>query len=284
METGTLINISEFTVHDGPGVRATAFLKGCPLRCTWCHNPEGQRTQPELMVRTASCTGCGRCRAVCPSPEGCTACGVCTEVCPNGLRKIVGERLTSAELAGRLRKNAGFYTASGGGVTFSGGEPLMQPAFLFETLDRLSGIHRAVETSCCAAPEVFEALLSRVEYIFADLKIFDSAVHERYTGRTNKGILDNIRLLKRSGLPYCIRIPLIPGVNDTEENMEHTAAFLAEGGMGHLDRVELLPYNRAAAAKYPMLGRKYAPGFDTARTPRTAFAAFSKYAIRSVVL
>lgn len=284
MESGILMNTSEFTVHDGPGVRATAFLKGCPLRCTWCHNPEGQRFAPELMVRTASCTGCGNCRNVCPHPEGCTACGLCTEVCPNGLRKIMGERLTSAALADRMRRGAALFAASGGGVTFSGGEPLAQPAFLFETLDRLSDLHRAVETSCCAPPEVFTALLSRTEYIFADLKIFDSALHEKYTGRPNEEILGNIERLKQSGLPYCIRIPLIPGVNDTKENMEQTAAFLAKGGVGGLDRVELLPYNRGASAKYPMLGRKYALGFDPARPPRTEFSAFSKYAIRSVVL
>lgn len=284
METGMLMNISEFTVHDGPGVRATAFLKGCPLRCTWCHNPEGQRTQPELMVRTASCTGCGNCRRVCPHLEECAACGACAEVCPNGLRKIVGESVSSAELAGRLLQNADFYTAAGGGVTFSGGEPLMQPGFLLETLDRLAGVHRAVETSCYAEPEVFGAVLSRVEYVFADLKVFDSAVHIQYTGRSNQGILENILRLKQSGLPYCIRIPLIPGINDTEENMQQTASFLAKGGVGGLERVELLPYNRGAAAKYPMLSRPYTPGFDTARPPRTEFTAFSKYGIRSVVL
>ena len=208
MRSGTIFDIKEFAVHDGPGVRQTVFFKGCPLRCQWCHNPEGLSARPQLMFSRSSCSRCGKCRLVCPLspdkespspafPADCTACGACVRVCPLGLRTISGQRMTSQELTAAIRENSGYYAALGGGVTFSGGEPLMQGDFLLEVLEQISDLHTAIETSAYAPPDLFQAVTDRLSFIMMDVKLMDPALHRRYTGVDNRVILENLTRLLR---------------------------------------------------------------------------------------
>ena len=234
MQTGVIFSIEEFAVNDGPGIRTTIFLKGCPLRCMWCHNPEGQKAAPQPLTKQ------GR-----------------TETC--------GYTIDSDALAARVRRDEDVFRDSGGGVTFTGGEPLVQVDFLCEVLDKLEGIHRAVETCGHASEESFKRVLDRVDYVLFDVKIVDSALHKKYTGVGNELIKANLKSLCQSGKPFVVRVPLIPGVNDTKENMEATAELL-QGAKG-LQRVELLRYHKTAGAKYPMVGMEYKPDFDEDATP-----------------
>ncbi len=281
MQTGVIFDCKEFAVFDGPGMRQTYFLKGCPLRCSWCHNPEGLCRQPQMMVSRASCTNCGRCRQVC-THETCVVCGACVSVCPLHLRRISGETVTAEELAARIRKNGDYYARYGGGVTFSGGEPLMQTDFLLEVLQRLRGLHRAIETSGYCEPAAFDMVLAELEYVMMDIKMFDGTLHRRYTGVDNEWILQNARRLCEGDRPFVIRIPVIPGVNDTEDNYRKTAAFLA--GANALLRVEFLPYHKTAGAKYSMMGMKYRPDFDPEKSIFISQKIFEEYGIRSEVL
>lgn len=256
--TGTVFDIKEFSVYDGPGVRATVFLKGCPLRCQWCHNPEGLGKSPQIMV-SSGCRRCGKCYVDgCDLRNGgeCNGCGKCVSLCPYGLRRISGTEYTSEELAKRLQTYAPFFGADGG-VTFSGGEPTYQANFLCETLDILgkSGIHRAVQTCGYCSEEVFDRVLSRVEFLLFDIKHTDPELHKRYTGVDNAPILANLERLKRSEIPFLARVPLIAGVNDDAVNLRKTAELLANSD--NLQRVELLPYNGAAGAKYKMVGMPF---------------------------
>lgn len=234
MNKGVIFSIEEFAVNDGPGIRTTVFLKGCPLRCTWCHNPEGWLPRPQPLTKQ------GR-----------------TEIC--------GYEISADELAAKLRRDEDIFKESGGGVTFTGGEPLMQPDFLCNVLDKLSGIHRAVETSGHASEKTFARVLEKVELMLFDVKLADSAMHKKYTGVDNRLIKANLKTLCESGKEFVARIPLMPGVNDTAENMQATAELL-QGAKG-LQRVELLRYHKTAGAKYPMVGIDYAPGFDEDRVP-----------------
>ena len=281
MKAGIIFDIKEFALFDGPGIRQTVFLKGCPLRCQWCHNPEGLLMEPQLMVSTASCTHCGKCRKVCKH-ENCVACGACIPVCPLNLRRIAGTRMTSQELAERIRKNSGYYAQYGGGVTFSGGEPLLQAEFLMEVLRQLPDLHRAIETSGYCEPEVFREAAEHLDFIMMDVKIFDREKHFRYTGVYNDKILENARFLREQEKPFVIRIPVIPGVNDNEENYRRTAAFFA--GAKALEKVELLPYHRTAGAKYGMVGKKYRPAFDTEQPVVLLPEIFQAFGIRCEIL
>ena len=307
MEKGTIFDIKEFAVHDGPGVRQTVFLKGCPLRCQWCHNPEGLEARPQLMFSRSSCIRCGKCMEVCPfgaaagqktsgSPDetgmeetgaffpgsACTACRACVSGCPMGLRQISGKVMTSVQLADAIRENSDYYAALGGGGTFSGGDPLMQGAFLLEVLEQISDLHTAIETSAYASPQLFSRIAERLSFIMTDVKLMDPGLHKHYTGVDNTVILENLRSLCRGSKPFVVRIPLIPGVNDTRENLEATAAFLA--GSDSLLRVEILPYHKTAGAKYSMLGMEYHPGFDVEAPLRMPQSVFEKYKIRSEIL
>lgn len=234
MASGTIFSIEEFAINDGPGIRTTVFLKGCPLRCAWCHNPEGLSPEPQVFH----------------GADG---------------DRISGAVIEARELADELLRNREFFAMNGGGVTFTGGEPTMQPAFLCEVLDLLEDVHKAVETSGWCAPKVYADVLDRVDLVLQDLKLADPAAHRRWTGRDNAPILANLDTLKRSGKPFVIRIPLIPGVNDGIAEMEAKAALLRDAP--GLRRVEMLRYHKTAGAKYPRVDMTYRPGFDTEAQP-----------------
>lgn len=251
-EAGIIFDIKEFALHDGPGVRTTVFLKGCPLRCVWCHNPEGLRISPELMTKDSRCRRCGKCRTDC-THDACRPFGRCLYACPDALISVCGREITADALLDRLRKDADFLRDGEGGVTFSGGEPLLQGDFLLTMLHRLRecGIHTAVETSGYAQPELFQNVMQAADYVIMDLKLADPLLHKKFTGVENARILENAAFLRASGKPHEFRTPLIPGITDTEENL----AALREiaGDSPH----ELLPYNELAGAKYPMLGMEF---------------------------
>lgn len=278
MSSGVVFDIKEMAIYDGPGLRTTVFLKGCPLRCMWCHNPEGLSYQPQLMVATSNCVHCGKCMESCPRQgKDCVSCGTCIRHCPQGIRKICGKVWEASDLEGRLLKDADYLKRNGGGVTFSGGEPTGQPEFLIEMLDRTASMHRAVETCGFCREEIFRAVLERVDYVMMDIKMVDREKHKRYTGVSNEKILRNLELLKAGNVPFRIRIPVIPGVNDDDENFGRTAQLLKNAE--NLEIVELLPYHVTAGAKYEMVNREYHPDFDESRQPRLNLEIFQSYGI-----
>lgn len=279
MAQGVVFELREFCVHDGPGVRQTVFFKGCPMRCVWCHNPEGWEQRPQLLVRRNTCVGCGVCETFCKKAV-CDACGQCIQLCPSRARQICGETLTASELARRIRVNAREYESMGGGVTFSGGEPLAQAEFLFETVVELEDMHKVLETCGYATAEVFQRAMESFDLIYMDMKLMDPAAHRAYTGVDNGPILANAARLRAGKTPFVVRVPLIPGVTDTEENLTAVAAFLQ--GAPALQLVELLPYNTLAGAKYTWLGLTYVPPFDDARKPAFRHDIFKRYGLQSI--
>lgn len=281
MAKGIIFNIEEFAVHDGPGIRKLVFFKGCPLQCTWCHNPEGISFRKELMVSWAACINCGRCSEVC-THEVCITCGECTIVCPQGVRKINGQEFHAKELAEQLLKGKEVLINSGGGITISGGEPLAQPDFLFDLIKELKTIHIAVETSGYAQNRIFSKMVSEVDLVLMDIKHTDTKVHKRYTGVDNFQILENLAFLCQSDTDFYIRVPLIPGVNDTKENLNKTAQLVQDAK--HLKRIELMPYHQTAGAKYEMVGRSFTPGFDTTKKVNTWREIFNSYNLNIKVL
>lgn len=247
---GTIFDIKEFALHDGPGPRVTVFLKGCPLRCRWCHNPEGLSPKPQLMVKENLCTHCGRCRIPCTHPS-CAPFDRCLHACPNGLVSVSGETVEAAVLVERLRPNLELVQSMGGGVTFSGGEPLMQADFLLELCELLSPFHKTLETSGFAKAEIFSKVCQKMDYVMMDLKLADPTEHKRQTGVDNAVILQNFRWLKQSGIPFRIRTPLIPNITDTDENLSALAELIGDCEWEKLD------YNPFAGAKYSMLGMQF---------------------------
>ena len=279
-KTAVIFEVREFCLHDGPGVRTTVFFKGCPLRCAWCHNPEGLSPQPEILFKEKQCVGCGNCRRV--PPDDLQA---LERVCPQRAKVVCGRRWTVPELARELLANADVFASSGGGVTFSGGEPLLQADFVAELADRLRRdrpLHLALETSGHASARDYQSVVSRMDLVFQDLKHPDPDAHRRWTGTDPAPIHANLSWLKASGKPFIARIPLIPGVNDSPEAKDGFARLL-EGPSG-LVRVELLPYHLTAAAKYPFVGRAYDPGFDGSRPPDADLAPFRARGIPAVVM
>ena len=275
---GIVFEVREFCVHDGPGVRTTVFLKGCPLRCAWCQNPEGQSFEPQLLVSGKECVHCGACLKACPQHgQKCTTCGACVHVCPQGCRRLCGTRMTAAELAARVMKDADFLWQSGGGVTFSGGEPLAQPDFVREAIVQMRPLHVAVETSGYAPSDVYRQVIGSVDLIYQDIKLADGDAHRRWTGMDNSLILENIAWLKTSGKPFIARIPLIPGVTDTAENFASIAELLR--GSANLIEVQLLPYNFAAGAKYALVGREYKPPFNEKTPVNANLTAFKQVSL-----
>lgn len=247
---GTIFDIKEMAVHDGPGIRTTVFFKGCPLRCRWCHNPEGLDPRPQLMYKDVRCIGCKSCQRECEHEE-CQPFGRCIHSCPENCLEITGRSITAAELAAELKKTAEILGSTFGGFTFSGGEPLMQYDFLSAVAHKLSGYHLCIETSGYANAQVFKQTCKIMDLVIMDIKLADSALHERYTGVGNRQILENLEYLKRSGTPFIIRTPLIPDITDTPENLSAIQRLIGDAEW------EKLPYNQMAGAKYKMLGMEY---------------------------
>ena len=243
MSKGIIFDIKELTVHDGPGVRTTVFFKGCPLRCRWCHNPEGWLPEPQTM-KTA------------------------------GGEKICGEETTTADLAAKLKKNADIFLETGGGITVSGGEPLFQPEFLLELLERLKPVHTAVQTSGQGDSGVFEKVVESCGLVLFDLKQMSTELHKKQTGMGNELILRNLEILINSQKRFVARMPMIPGVNITEEHFRAAAQTLLPAK----DRVsiEILPYNPFTGAKYPSIGLTYAPPFPLGKTDEYPTGIFDK--------
>ena len=279
---GLVFDIEEFAVYDGPGIRCAVFMKGCPLRCMWCHNPEGLERRVQRVVTRSLCIDCGACKTVCPSQDKCIGCGACVNVCPRGCIRIAGQWLTAGEVAQKIWKNAALLKLNDGGVTFSGGEVLMQADFVIAVRSLLPDVHALIETSGYGDANTFARLIDCMDMVIMDIKVVDSEVHKRYTGRDNAIILANLEHLKRSGKTFRIRIPLIPGVNDNFENMEATARLLEDAE--HLEMVELLRYNKAAGAKYDSVGLKYQPDFDTNMDPLVITGPFEDRNIRIGIL
>ncbi len=247
---GTIFDIKEFSIHDGPGARITVFLKGCPLRCRWCHNPEGLLPVPQLMIKNNLCVHCGRCRTSCTHEE-CKPYDRCIHACPNGCISVSGREIEADALAEKINSNAAVLKAMDGGVTFSGGEPLLQADFVMEVADGLCGVHRAIQTSGYADLETYKKVISKMDFVMQDIKLADNEEHIKNTGVSNEKILKNIEWLKMSGKDFVLRVPQIPHITDTEENLRKIRE-IADGA-----KLELLPYNRFAGAKYEMLGMKY---------------------------
>jgi pyruvate formate lyase activating enzyme len=285
MNAGRVFLVERFAVHDGPGIRVAVFLKGCPLRCWWCHSPESQQPGPELVFKADRCLACGSCVQACRQHaitldggtsvtrrERCTVSGMCAAVCPTGAREIVGREITVPALLAEIERDRVFTERSGGGVTFSGGEPLMQSSFLAEALAacRAAGWHTAIETSGYAPWRAMSVAL-RADLILFDLKAIDDEVHRRVTGVSNRRILDNFRRLAGAHPAVRPRLPLIPTINDDAVSLESVGALVAETGIRDVD---LLPYHTAGRAKYDRLGRPYR--LETLAPPTPETVAFAR--------
>lgn len=259
---GLLFDIKKYAIHDGPGIRTTVFFKGCPLECQWCHNPESWKTYPEHGFRKNRCIACNQCVENCPEQaisiinnkpvtdmNKCKLCGRCVDTCITCAREIIGREMSVDEVMAEVEQDVIFYDESGGGVTFSGGEPLMQPEFLLALLNKCQNkwIHTAVDTSCYAEKKVIEAVGKKTSLFLCDIKHMDSEIHERFTGVGNNLILDNIRFLSEVGKEIIIRIPVIPGFNDDNVNIEATGKFAAS--LSGISRIDILPFNRGGKEK-----------------------------------
>ena len=247
---GVIFDIKEFSVHDGPGGRTTVFMKGCPLRCRWCHNPEGLSGKLQIMKKHNLCMHCGICKNGC-NHEECKPFGVCVHACPNGCLSISGKEVDSHGLAEMLKKDKDIFERLKGGITVSGGEPLMQADFVCDFVDNLDGIHTAIETSGYADGETYKRVISKFDFIMQDIKLADDNEHIKYTGISNQKILKNIEWLKQSGKDFVFRVPQIPDITDTKENMDRIYEIAGLHG------VELLQYNIFAPVKYEMLGMDF---------------------------
>lgn len=297
-----LFDIKRYAIHDGPGIRVTIFMKGCPLSCVWCHNPEGISFKRERLYTKKRCIGCATCVNSCPvgalalTKDGvvtdrslCRVCGKCTEVCPTLAMEMSGREYTLDEVMREIEKEGLFMDRSRGGVTFCGGEPLAHPRELIELLDRCGerSIHRVVDTTLFAAETVVREVIPRVELLLVDLKVMDSVSHKRFTGVPNEPILRNIRQVAEAGVDFVIRIPLIEGVNADETNIDRSAAFLASLPWSRRE-VNLLPYHDIGKAKHEKRGTVYNPEAFALAIPSESVISrcverFGEYGIKAIV-
>lgn len=268
---GLVSNIQRFSIHDGPGIRTTVFLKGCNLRCSWCHNPESWKSHPEIQIFPQKCIGCGNCIKVCPvgahqiigGERGflrdlCESCGRCAEECYADALVLVGKVMSVQEIINEVEKDRSFYKTSNGGVTFSGGEPLLQKDFIYALLleSKSKGFHTAVDTAGNVAWEVFDTVLPYVDLVLFDVKAVSEDKHIKGTGVSNTRILENLKKLSTVGTRIWIRIPIIPGFNDNTNDMEEVAALVRD--LANIDLIELMPFHRLGKGKYESLGLEYA--------------------------
>jgi pyruvate formate lyase activating enzyme len=280
MLSGCVFNIQRYSVHDGPGIRTTVFLKGCPLACAWCHNPEGIAPARQLVLVETRCVRCGRCVRACPraAPNGhavlptdhpgCDLCGACVDACAAGAREVAGSEMSVAQVMAVARRDRMFYEESAGGITFSGGEPFLQAEFLLALLQacRDEGYHTAVDTSgFCRADDLLAAVPLTDLFLF-DLKLIDDARHREFTGVSNSPILDNLKALAEARARIWLRVPLVAGVNDSERDLAAAARFAAT--LPGVQQVNLLPYHRTGVAKARRVG--FAAGFRAMTTPAAA--------------
>jgi pyruvate formate lyase activating enzyme len=265
---GICFDIQRFSLHDGPGVRMGVFLKGCPLSCAWCHNPESQTKKPEVVFFEDRCAGCKACVDACPNkkdgdspkpdPESCTGCGKCVDACVSDARRLLGEKISVADLVAKIEREREFFEQSGGGVTFTGGEPLSQGEFLLACLRALRDrcIHTAVDTCGYAKKELILEVAKSTDLFLFDLKIMDEAAHRKYTGSPVTGILENLRAVDASGTETWIRLPLVPGINDDDANIEAIGKFIAS--LENTRRIYILPFHKLGSHKYRREGRRFA--------------------------
>jgi pyruvate formate lyase activating enzyme len=297
-DTGLIFDIKRYAINDGPGIRIVIFLKGCNLNCSWCHNPEGISTRQERMYSQSKCISCGLCVSSCPTKaltltaggiatdtSLCELSGNCALVCPTKAIEISGHRMSVGEIMTEIGKERIFFDQSGGGVTFSGGEPLMHADFLIQLLKSCGnqGIHRAVDTAGLSKTDVLLEVAKHTDLFLYDLKMFDLERHRTWTGVSNQPILENLEILAKTGAHIILRIPLIGGINDDQQNMEDTAAFVASLS-GEKKEVNLLVYHKSALNKYGKLGRE--EEFKLFREPsgeafQNALAIFQKYGIKA---
>jgi pyruvate formate lyase activating enzyme len=265
-----IFDVRKYSIHDGPGIRTTVFFKGCPLSCWWCHNPEGQDSRPELVYRKSRCIGCGECVKSCKrgaisllsgyisvDRADCLVCGNCSNACSSDALSIAGKLMSVKEVLEEIEKDQAFYEESGGGVTFSGGEPLMQPDFLNALLKECAerAIHTTMDTCGHARYEIIRRIRGKVDLFLYDLKTLDSRKHRKYAGVSNQQILRNLKKLAENGSQIVISFPIIPGINDDDKNVTRTAEFV--GSLPNIQQVNLLPYHRAGIEKYKSLGKPY---------------------------
>lgn len=268
IQSGLVFNIQKYCVHDGPGIRTTVFLKGCPLCCAWCHNPEGVSPERELVVVESRCIVCGECRRACPfaaaiagagvlptRQRSCTLCEACVEACPTGARQVIGREMTVEAVMREAQQDRIFYEDSLGGVTFSGGEPLLQPDFLVALLEacRARGLHTAVDTCGFGCTDHLLSVARLTDLFLFDLKLMDDARHREYCGVPNGPILENLRRLDQVHDNIWLRVPLIPGVNDSHDDLEAIARFSLS--IHGVRQVNLLPYHQTGRQKLRRLGQ-----------------------------
>jgi len=271
LPSGLIFDIKRFAVHDGPGIRTTVFVKGCPLRCLWCHNPESWKREPEILFYEQHCIGCGKCFEVCPSgalrsQDGkrvydrnrCQHCYACVEVCYADATVKCGREVTVEDVMAEVEKDRPFYENSDGGMTVSGGEPMIQEVFVFSLMQHAKemGIHTALDTSGYVRWEVLERFLEVTDLFLYDLKLVDETRHRAYTGVSNRRILDNLRGLSSADVPLMVRMPIVPEYTDEEADIEAAGRFLSSLD-GDRIRVQLLPYHRLAQSKYERLEARY---------------------------